>query len=209
MPKLKHWSLFSPERHQTHIDKMEGYFRVVCYKHPLKSSRVAFTDFSRHWMRSLKIKGCNYILLAAVNLNLKQIIMLVSFWRKTCSEKREGTALGLKPARKLQRNRYAPKKHLSYLSASFRVGKLTFRATFCLNSRGNQQEGHSPRERAGDNWELLGVLGVTLMVWVRQGSHQVPGAPLQQVHWAHGFCSLPESCTHYVYMKGEWQHAII
>lgn len=38
---------------------------------------MAFTDFSTHWMRSLKIKGCNYILLAAVNLRLKQIILLV------------------------------------------------------------------------------------------------------------------------------------
>lgn len=69
---------------------MEGYFRVACYKHSLKSSRVAFTDFSRHWMRSLKIKGCNYILLAAVNLSLKQIIMLVSFWRKLVLKREKG-----------------------------------------------------------------------------------------------------------------------
>lgn len=59
--------------------------------------------------------------------------------------------MGLKPVRRAQRNRYAPKKHLSCLTASLGVGKLTFRATFCLNSRGNQQEGHLPRERAGDN----------------------------------------------------------
>lgn len=93
------------------------------HKHPLKSSRVAFTDFSRHWMRSLKIKGCNYILLAAVNLSLKQIIMMVSFWRKASSEKREGTALGLKPARRPRKNGYTPQKTTEIPVSLLQAGK--------------------------------------------------------------------------------------
>lgn len=104
----------------------------------MKSSRVAFTDFSRHWMRSLKIKRCNYILLAAVNLSLKQIILLVwgFFLSIAHSARKKSTALGLeacKKPKKPQRVAIPLKRHLKYLPGSFRVGEsLIFGAIFEL-----------------------------------------------------------------------------
>lgn len=61
-------------------------------------------------MRSLKIKGCNYILLAAVNLSLKQIIMMVSFWRKASSEKKRRDSFRIEACKKATKElRHPPK----------------------------------------------------------------------------------------------------
>lgn len=123
-----HTEVYFHQRGIRHVEiKWKDIFELYITKCSLKSNRVAFTDFSRHWMRSLKIKGCNYILLAAVNLSLKQIILLVSFFffpqRIACSEK-ERTSLGLETCKKpKKRVSMLPKRHLRYLPGSFRVGK--------------------------------------------------------------------------------------
>lgn len=149
MPKLTGWSLFSPEKHQTRVDKEEGYFRVVRYKCSLKSNRVAFTDFSRHWMRSLKIKGCNYISLAAVNLSLKQIILLVSFFclpEKSLFWTRKHS-FGIGSLQRAKKSCYGPStKHLRYLPGSFGVGKLIFRAILLLKAPGKGSFAWKPHQ---------------------------------------------------------------